>query len=590
MAQSGSVWNSNKINLTNSFDFWFNIFMGCNDANGADGMVFILQPNSTSVGASGEGMGFDGVQPSIGIALDTWQNNNWNDPFYDHISIQANGNINHNNDLAGPVAISATSNNVEDCRWHRLRITWDAGTKWLRAYFDGVLRVEKQIDLVSTIFHNDPSVYWGFTGATGGQVNLQQFCTALNPIFTTDLANNNGCTDAAVHFTNASESFAPIVSYNWSFGDGTGSSLPAPLPHTYTTPGSYLVNLKIKGQDGCEKDSTFSVVIHGKPAAAFAVADTCSGSVPRVQFAAKNTGVSYRWELDGVPFSTTQQPAFTTLSEGAHRLQVEVSSDYQCGPPASAVADFVIRPRPAVASSVDDGCVGQTLFFTGTQNDQKTTIAQWNWSFGDGSRSVTQSSSHVFSSAGDFTVKLWAMASNGCGSDTQSYRSTINEALVNAGRDTVVIKDLPFQLHGVGNGDFLWSPSSGLSNATIADPVATLSNDQQYILTVSTAEGCQAKDTILIKTFKGPAVYVPSAFTPNGDGRNETLKPVYVGIRELKQFVVFNRWGQVVFSTTDMQKGWTAGRQPEGTYVWLIRAVDTNQQNLSLKGTVTIIR
>src|SRR4051812_11407832 len=83
--QSGSVWNSNKISLTKPFDFWFNVFLGCSE-QGADGIVFILQPVSTSVGSTGEGMGFGGVAPSIGIALDTYYNGNQNDPSYDHIS------------------------------------------------------------------------------------------------------------------------------------------------------------------------------------------------------------------------------------------------------------------------------------------------------------------------------------------------------------------------------------------------------------------------------------------------------------------------------------------------------------------------
>ncbi|TMI86947.1 MAG: hypothetical protein E6H06_20315, partial [Bacteroidetes bacterium] len=83
ITQSGSVWNSNKIDLSNSFDFHFNVYLGCKDLSGADGIVFILQPIilqpiSTSVGTTGEGMGFEGVSPSVGISLDTWQNFNRN--------------------------------------------------------------------------------------------------------------------------------------------------------------------------------------------------------------------------------------------------------------------------------------------------------------------------------------------------------------------------------------------------------------------------------------------------------------------------------------------------------------------------------
>ena len=135
--------------MNDPFDFIFNVYLGCNDGNGADGMVFILQPLSANLGAVGEGMGFLGVNPSVGIALDTWQNSNLNDQSFDHISIQLNGNSNHASDLAGPVQASGNSINIEDCKWHTLRISWDPSTHWIRAYFDNVLRVQAQIDLIA---------------------------------------------------------------------------------------------------------------------------------------------------------------------------------------------------------------------------------------------------------------------------------------------------------------------------------------------------------------------------------------------------------------------------------------------------------
>ena len=94
---------------------------GCIDSTGADGIAFVLQPISTNVGDIGEGLGFEGVSPSVGISLDTWQNLRRNDPSYDHISIQLNGVVTHGSDLAGPVPASATSDNIEDCQWHVLR-------------------------------------------------------------------------------------------------------------------------------------------------------------------------------------------------------------------------------------------------------------------------------------------------------------------------------------------------------------------------------------------------------------------------------------------------------------------------------------
>ncbi|HEV7330097.1 MAG TPA: PKD domain-containing protein [Flavisolibacter sp.] len=589
LTQSGSVWNSNKINLNQSFDFWFNVFLGCRDATGADGIVFILQPVSTSVGTTGEGMGFEGVTPSVGIALDTWQNLNQNDPAFDHISIQTNGIVNHASDLAGPVPASVASDNIEDCQWHRLRIRWDAATKTLSAYFDNVLRLQKTVDLVSTVFNNDPAVFWGFTGATGGSFNLQQFCTALNPIVRTSTAVNRVCEGAPLQFLDASESFAAITNYNWSFGDGTFSTEKEPQ-HTYATSGTYPVNLRIRGQDGCEKDSTFTVTVGSEPKGSLTVMDTCAGFLPEMELTESNTAVSYQWSLDGAPFSTDKEPQLPQAAAGAHTLAVVMTSDFSCGQPVTLSDDFLIRPAPQVLAQVEDGCVGETLFFRGAQVDNTTTIESWHWNFGDGAGDVGQNRSHTYTTAGQFDVSLRATATNGCQSQAHTVPLTINEAIAFAGRDTAVIQGQPFQLQGSGLGSFLWTPAIGLSDPTIADPVATLQHDQQYILTTVTQEGCTAKDTVMIRTFVGPAVYVPSAFTPNGDGKNETLRPVYVGIKEVKQFAVFNRWGQKVFSTREMGRGWQGRDALPGTYVWVIEAVDASGKAVVEKGTVILIR
>jgi gliding motility-associated-like protein len=592
--QSGSVWNANKISLNNPFDFWFNVFLGCND-NGADGIVFILQPISTSIGSTGEGMGFGGVTPSIGIALDTYQNSNLNDPVFDHISIQSNGDLNHANDLAGPVAISSLSDNVEDCQWHRLRISWDPAAKWLRAYFDGVLRVEKQVDLISTIFNNAPEVYWGFTGATGGEVYVQQFCTALNPVITTNLTIDTACAGSTIQFGSQSESFAPIVSYNWDFGDGSNSTLINPPPHLYATPGIYAVNLKIKGLDGCENDSTKNILIASRPSAALSIPDTCFSSSPRIIFQSDNYGVNYQWMVDGMFVSNDSQPLLNDLSAGSHTAELIVASPYNCGPPATANVNFFIKPLPQVDAVAADGCIDLPIHFEGHQLDNETTITQWNWDLGDSSSSSLQNIPHSYAQPGAYGIKLWANASNGCTSDTVKKIIHINSAFAFAGNDTVVVRNLPFPMHGTGNSnDFQWWPAVGLSDANIADPIATLTAYQDYVLTVTTPEGCIAKDTIHIKAIDGPMIYVPSVFTPNADGLNDRLHPIYVGILQLEKFAVYNRWGQLVFSTSDTKKGWDGSvggkKAATGTYVWIATARNYLNQPLILKGTTTIIR
>jgi gliding motility-associated-like protein len=534
-------------------------------------------------------MGFGGVAPSIGIALDTYQNFNQADPAYDHISIQANGLTNHTNDLAGPVPISAAGDNVEDCQWHKLRISWDAGGQWLRTYFDGVLRVEKQLDLVNAIFNGDPAVYWGFTGATGGEVNLQQFCTALDPAFTTNVPDNATCEGGTITFTDGSESFAPVQSYSWLFGDGSSSNVMTPPPHLFARAGEYEVTLKIRAQDGCEAATTSKITVGSVPSAAFTIADTCFGNIPRLQLTAQNVGVAYQWKLDGVSGALNSLPALSGQSAGNHGLGLIVSSLYNCGPDAGASASFTIKPLPVAEAVVKDGCVGIESGFSGVQKDNATSISSWNWSFGDGQTAAGQVVRHSYNNTQQYTVKLSTMATNGCFSVPVTATVSINKALVFAGNDTILVRSRATPLQATGNGSFQWSPGTGLSDPTISNPLVTLNSDQQYTVTVTTPEGCTAEDRILIKVYNGPAVYAPTAFTPNGDGKNETFRPVYVGIKELKDLSIFNRWGQLLFRTHEKEKAWDGGSL-SGTFVWFVEATDDSGRPVFLKGTVTVIR
>ncbi|HEX2534610.1 MAG TPA: PKD domain-containing protein, partial [Chitinophagaceae bacterium] len=558
-------------NLNQPFDFWFRVYLGRLDGSGADGIVFMLQPISTSVGSSGGGMGFSGVTPSVGIALDTWQNGEMNDPAFDHISIQTNGQVAHTADLAAPVPISALSDNVENGAWHTLRISWDPASRMLRAYFNGVLRVEARTDMVKDIFGNDPMVYWGFSGATGGSSNLQQFCTALDPKFTTNLNSLSLCysgSPVGVSFQDQSESFAPIDSYSWDFGNGTTSTAPSPST-TYTSPGVYDVNMKIVGKDGCSNDTTIQIIVGSKPQAALEAADTCSGQPPRVLDRSQNEVgriTQWTWTVNGTAASAQQHPSLANLAPGTHALTLQVQSEYGC---ASDEASGSIRilPRPEIEAAFEDACRNETVSFTASQLDNETTITEWLWRLDNQTRTGDKDPEHRYTVPGTYPIFLRACASNGCWSDSLVRNLQIVESFAFAGNDTTVLKSVPFQLSGRGAGAFLWEPPIGLSDPNISNPQGVLEDDQTYYLTVTTPQGCVAKDTVQLTVFKGSSVYVPNAFTPNRDGRNDLLKPLYIGIRNLDFFRVYNRWGQPVFSSSNLSAGWdgTVGGQPAAT-------------------------
>ncbi|MFL5741148.1 MAG: choice-of-anchor L domain-containing protein, partial [Flavisolibacter sp.] len=176
---------------------------------------------------------------------------------------------------------------------------------------------------------------------------------------------------------------------------------------------------------------------------------------------------------------------------------------------------------------------------------------------------------------------------------------TVTTVKVFAGKDTTIAVNEPLQLEGkdLGNSGatiFLWSPSTGLNRTDIINPVAILDRDMSYSLKLTTSEGCEGKSEIHIRVFSSPDIFVPSGFTPNGDGKNDILRPIPVGMRALKFFTVYNRWGQIVFSTTTERMGWDGNlkgkNEPVGTYIWIAEAVDYKGNHVQRRGSVTLLR
>lgn len=172
----------------------------------------------------------------------------------------------------------------------------------------------------------------------------------------------------------------------------------------------------------------------------------------------------------------------------------------------------------------------------------------------------------------------------------------VEDIVAEAGpRDTIVVVNQPLQLNGAGAEVFFWAPPVGLSNTDIANPVAILSENQQYVLKVRSAAGCSSTDTINVIVYKvTPGLYVPSAFTPNGDGINDVFRPVPIGMKSIRYFKVYNRRGQVMFTTNVQNKGWD-GRfkgspQDSQVFVWMVEGVDYQDKVIFQKGTVTLIR
>jgi len=149
--------------------------------------------------------------------------------------------------------------------------------------------------------------------------------------------------------------------------------------------------------------------------------------------------------------------------------------------------------------------------------------------------------------------------------------------------------------------DYTWSTASGvtgLNDPYIPNPVATApltdGSVVVYKVTATTAAGCQGDAYARVQVYKGPDIYMVTGFSPNGDGKNDLFMPIPVGIKSIKYFRVLNRWGQTIYTTADLYKGWDGTirgvEQPTGVYVWQIEAVTKDNKVITKKGTITLVR
>lgn len=157
--------------------------------------------------------------------------------------------------------------------------------------------------------------------------------------------------------------------------------------------------------------------------------------------------------------------------------------------------------------------------------------------------------------------------------------------------------NFPVRLHARGS-DFansvLWQPATNLDNVHSYAPYFKGITQQLYTIEIKTASGCTTVDTQFVKTHKEIAIYVPTVFTPDGDGQNDYLRPLLLGFEKVKYFRIYNRWGKMIYETQTDLPGWD-GRignvvQETQTVVWVLEAVDMDGKTHFRKGTTLLIR
>ncbi|MEO5947268.1 MAG: T9SS type B sorting domain-containing protein [Chitinophagaceae bacterium] len=157
------------------------------------------------------------------------------------------------------------------------------------------------------------------------------------------------------------------------------------------------------------------------------------------------------------------------------------------------------------------------------------------------------------------------------------------------------VTGLPLQLNARAIGSTaIWHPSVHLDNANSYSPVFTSTINQSYIIELTTTTGCITLDKQDVQIVPFVEIHVPTAFTPNNDGLNDFLRPALRGIKELRYFKVFNRWGQILYESKNENPGWNGNingiQQSSQTLVWTAEGIGVDNKTYFRKGTTTLLR
>lgn len=307
---------------------------------------------------------------------------------------------------------------------------------------------------------------------------------------------------------------------------------------------------------------------------------------------------TYSWTVNGI-----LQPGnghtlqLTWPLPGLYALTVQEHANNGCDGDVRTGMVYVTPPPVANAGPDQLVCYGQPVQLTGSGG------ATYLWSPAHYFANPADAQPQIrLPRAGVYTFVLQA-GTPGCPATSQdSVTVTMRPpARIDAGPDIRIAAGQPLTLQA-GDPDHLgftlyrWTPAAGLNNSTIPNPVVQLNQPgtMTYQLSGITAAGCEARDAVTITVYAKADLYVPTAFTPNGDGRNDQAVVIAAGIRELQFFRIYNRWGELVFQTRDPGKGWDGlykGKpQDSHVFVWEARAIDYSGQLIVRKGTITLIR
>ncbi|MFK7934457.1 MAG: gliding motility-associated C-terminal domain-containing protein [Saprospiraceae bacterium] len=311
---------------------------------------------------------------------------------------------------------------------------------------------------------------------------------------------------------------------------------------------------------------------------------------------AQGENFTYNWfPRDQLSCWDCPNPIFTA----AENIDYQITARNAAGCEVKCEISIEVLRKPVANFVLSDSllCVGDCVSLTNFSNFSPTS---YEWQFPNGSieRFTEADPPQIcYSTAGTFPINL--IVKNEVGSDTLAQQIQVFptvETIAPEAQKITIVADSDFQLDACGIGStYEWQPINGLSCTDCPNPILNISQPIDYELIINKNSSCKTRCFYEIDIVFEPAnLYLPTAFSPNGDGINDVYQWFGKNL-ELRQFSIFNRWGELVFQTTDANQFWDGKFRNEtaaaGVYYGVLKYLDLNTGYVEIKtGSISLIR
>jgi gliding motility-associated-like protein len=424
------------------------------------------------------------------------------------------------------------------------------------------------------------------------------------------------CLGANTVFTDQSTiSVGSITNWSWDFGVAALSNDTSNLTnpnYTYNSSGTFTVTLTCTSNNGCTTTNTLPVTVNALPVANFSSTTVCQGTPTTFTDLSAANITSWSWDFgDGSPLGNTQNPTHVYANDSTYNVTLIVTNANGCIDTISLAAITASQPNVVFTADTFAGCPALCVNFIDQSTIASGTISAWSWDFGDNSPfSTQQNPSHCYTNTGTYTVTMTAISNAGC-VQTQTIPNMITvypvpHASFTANPQVTTILNTNIQFTDLSSGNpitWQWSfgdPTTTSDSSSMQNPSYFYSSEYgdtyNVNLIVTNQYGCVDDTTVEVIVEPEFTFFIPNAFTPNGDGVNDFFFGTGIGITKY-QIWIFDRWGNLIFTSNDINEGWDGSVQGKGgdicqidTYVWKVALTDVFDKRHKYIGKVSIIK